>query len=405
MPKKFLLIKAIDHSMWRNLHHLMELLLVAEITQRIPVVYWGTTCLYNKVLYNNAFDLYFEPISPYTIYDVINKDFSYYPPIWKYDNLTSDDPNKNMLNYRNIGDIIGSNATVVVSDVNFYISRIIPFIKKEHSVYGMTPLQIYRYLFDKYLILKPDINEEIQHFFKANFKNSNNILAIHMPGDISLDIYPQIKRYYSNMVYHPDNPNMNSKRKKVKLRMDHFKVDENIQNHEIVRFLNVTQKGDPYKLLYPEIKSLMNKYNIEKIFLITDREDIIDEFSKQYGSMLVYTDYERIPRNDSREQEYLENHLNMRSKGIEILLDTYIASMCGFFIGYGFSNQSFAVTHLKDWSETNIKLAYWKFDKLFNFTYEYVKSGRYSPEEADGKYKLIAKRTENSFKKIQSIFK
>lgn len=407
MPQnKYLLIKAISHSLWKNVHHLMELLLVAEITERIPVVYWGTNCLYQKEIYNNAFDLYFEPISSYNIYDVINSAYTFYPPIWKYDNLTSDDPNKERLQYRNIGDFMGSHADVLVSDISIYITRIIPFIKKEHPAYGMTPLQIYRYLFNKYLKLKPDIHAEIQQFYDQNFSNGSHVLAVHMPGDFTLDIYSQIKRYNNiNMLYHPINPNIRSKNKKMIPRSDHFLVDDTIHQHEIVRLLKVTQTGDPYLILNSEIEAILRKYNIHKIFLITDREDIIEEYSKVFGSMLIYSNYERVPKNDSRKVEYLENHLNKRSKGIEILKDTYIASMCDFFIGYGFSNLSYGVTHLKDWSDTNIKLTYWMYEKLFNFSYEFLKTGRYSPEEADGKYQLRAKITENSLKKIQSVFK
>lgn len=407
MPQnKYLLIKAISHNLWKNIHHLMELLLVAEITERIPVVYWGTNCLYKEEIYNNAFDLYFEPISSYDIYDVINSDYTFYPPIWKYDNLTSDDPNKSRLQYRNIGDFVGSDADVLVSDINIYITRIIPFIKKEHPEYGMTPLQIYRYLFNKYLKLKPDIRAQIQQYYNKNLGNGSHVLAVHMPGDFTLDIYEQIKRYNDiNMLYHPISPNIRSKNKKMVPRSDRFLVDDTIHQHEIVRFLKVTQTGDPYLILNSEIENILRKYNIDKIFLITDREDIIEEYSKVFGSMLIYSNYERVPKNDTRKVEYLENHLNKRSKGIEILMDTYIASKCDFFIGYGFSNLSYGVTHLKDWSDTNIKLTYWMYDKLYNFTYEFMKTGRYAPEEADGKYKLMAKVTENSFKKIQSVFK
>ncbi|RDY30577.1 hypothetical protein [Lachnotalea glycerini] len=405
MPQKFLLIKAISHNLWKNLHHVMELLLVAEITGRKPIVYWGCSCLYQDVLYNNAFDLYFEPISDCDIYDVINKKFTFYPPIWTYDNLTSDDPNKSNLCYRNIGDFIGSQADVVISDVSIYITRIIPFITKDHPTYAMTPLQIYRYLFDKYLKLKPDIKKEIEQYYDTNLGSANHVLAIHMPGDFTLDIYPQIKRYNINMIYHPVNPNTRSKSKKPKKRYDHFKVDDTIYQHEIVRLLKVTQHGDPYKILNKEVQITLKNFHIDKIFLITDREDILEEFSLEFGSMLFYSNYKRTPINDSREPVYIENHLNNRSKGIEILRDTYIATMCDFFIGYGFSNLSYGVTHLKDWPETNIKLTYWMFEKLYNFSYERIKTGRYSPEEADGKYRLMTKMTKNSIKKVQRVFK
>lgn len=403
--KKFILIKAISHNLWRNIHHLTELLLVAELTDRIPIVYWGTNCLYKKEIYNNAFELYFEPISPYNIYDVIHPELTYYPPIWKYDNLTSDDPDKERLKYRNIGDMMGSNADVVVSDANIYVSRIIPFIHKEHPTYGMTPLQIYRYLFNKYLKLKPDIQTKIQQYYNNNIKSAGHVLAVHMPSDFTLDIYTQIQKYNNMMVYHPLNLSLLGENKKIKDRRDHFLVDETIHLHEIVRLFDVTQSGDPYKILNPEIRSMLKRFNIDKIYLITDREDIVEEYKKSFDSLLIYNNYERIPKNDSRKAEFLENHLNKRSKGIEILLDTYIASMCDFFIGYGFSNLSYGVTHLKNWSDTNIKLIYWMYDKLYNFTYEFMPTGRYAPEEADGKYKLMTKVAGNSLKKIQRVFK
>ncbi|MDF2941980.1 MAG: GDP-fucose protein O-fucosyltransferase [Herbinix sp.] len=406
MPEdKYLLIKAISHDIWKNVNHLMELLLVAELTGRKPVVYWGTNCLYKEVIHNNAFDLYFESISPYTIYDVISIGFTYFPPMWKYDNLTSDDPDKAKRMYRNIGDIMGSDANVVVSDSNIYVSRVIPFITKNHPAYGMTPQQIYRYLFNKYLKLKPDIDKEIQQFYDKNFKNAGHVLAVHMPGDFTLDIYPQIQEYNNLMLYHPRNLNSLTHPKKLKDRTDNFLVDDTIYLHEIVRLLKVTQQGDPYKLFHPEIRSILGKFNIDKIFLITDREDILEEYSKLYGSMLVYTKCERVPKNDAHKVEHLENHLNKRSKGIEILKDTYLAAKCDFFLGYGFSNLSHGVTHLKDWSDTNIKLTYWMYEKLYNFSYGLRKTGRNAPEEADGKYRLMTKIVGNSMKRVRRVFK
>lgn len=403
--EKFLLIKAVSHSLWKNVHHLLELLLVAEITGRVPVVYWNSSCLYKEEIYHNGFELYFQPISQYTIYDVINQEFTYYPPIWKYDNLTSDDPNKEKLIYRNIGDMIGSDADVVVSDLNLNISKLIPFVTSQHPVYGLTPLQIYRYLFQKYILLKPEITKEIQQSYEKIIDPSEQVLAVHIPGDFTVDIYNQIREYYNkDNIYHPNTLSWLYRTKKLKDRKDRFLVDETTHLHEIVRFFNVMQYGDPYLLFHTEIKSFLKKYGIHKIFLITDREDILEEYQKTYGSAVTFYNYERTAKNDTRMAEYFETPLNKRSKGVEILKDAYTAAQCDFFIGYGFSNISYGITHLKEWSDTNIKLAYWMFDDLYNFSYELMKTGRYAPKEADGKYRLLAKMTKNSIKKIQRVF-
>jgi hypothetical protein len=407
MPNdRFLLIKAISHSIWKNVHHLIELLLVAELTERIPVIHWGANIMDNGVIFENRFDMYFEPLSPYSIHNLIRPEYTYYPPIWKYDNVMSDDSNRFIRMYRNTGDIMASDANVVVSDINIPIKHIIPWVPKDHPVYGMTPIQIYRYLFYKYIHLKPDVAKEIKEFLDLMLKSEEPVLAVHLPGDFTLDIYPQIQEYINlTRLYHPNNLNWFSPSKGHKKRSDRFQVDETAHLHEIVRLLKVKQSGDPYKLYHPEIRNMLGKYTISKIFLITDREDILEEYKRLYGPMLVYNNYERIHKNDAGRLDPHENNPNARSHGLNIIKDTYIASQCDFFIGYGSSNLSHAVTHLKYWSETNIKLTYWMFEKLYNFSYEFMKTGRYSPEESDGKYRLLIQQAGNLIKRLQRVFK
>jgi hypothetical protein len=120
--------------------------------------------------------------------------------------------------------------------------------------------------------------------------------------------------------------------------------------------------------------------------------------------MVLYSKCERISPGENGKTEQLETFLNKRSKGIEILKDTFIAALSTFFLGYGASSLSHAVIRLKSWPETNVKLAYWHFDKVYDFTYEFVKTGRNAPEESDGKYKLMLKNIENKFKKIAVVF-
>ena len=59
--------------------------------------------------------------------------------------------------------------------------------------------------------------------------------------------------------------------------------------------------------------------------------------------------------------KYLDSYIVKRRAGIDILKDTYLASMCDFFIGNDFSSLSHAVTIMKDWPEGNAKLLYWEY--------------------------------------------
>ena len=307
MPNdRFLLIKSWGCGFWSDVDHVMGQLLVAELTNRIPVVYWGTNSLYAESFKSNAFDLYFEPVSDYTVYDVIKPQYTYFPPVWKYDNIMVEDLDKITWIYRNLGEMMSSDADVVVSDVHYFIRPIINFITKDHWAYGMTAQQIYRGLFDKYIRLKPDIEQEIQDFFDKKLKEGTPLLGVHIRGG------------------------------------DKIREVENLSH------LN--------KRYHTEINSYTDKYDIKKILLLTDCEEILDEFLKLYGSKVVFTDCRRGAINATDNAPHLQDYTNKRRKGIEIIKDTYLASKCDFFIGNGYSNVSYTVKRLRDWPEENIIL-------------------------------------------------
>jgi len=405
MPNhRFLLIKGLSHNFWANAHQTAEMLLAAELTGRIPVVHWGTECQHNGVVYNSAFDMYFEPISAYSMDDVSRPDYTYDPPTWRYDNLTIDDAGRFSRSYRNAGQIMDSVANVVVSDISIPVKHFLPWITTDHAEYGMSPDQIYRYLFRKYLHLKPDIGREIQELYASRLNNAEPVMAVHLPGDLAVDIYPQILQFHKlNNLATMKMPNLPRRYGKIR-RTDRFLVDETTHLHEIVRLLPANQIGDPYRLFHPEIRHMLGKNAISKIFLSTDREEIVEQFAQLYGPMLVYNGYERIPKNDARNGEPSETHLNARRKGLDAVKDAYLAARCDFFVGYGGSHLSLAVSRLKDWPETNLKLMYWMLPKYYNFSYEMIKTGRYAPEEFDGKYRLFMKRAANLLHRVKRAF-
>jgi len=305
---RFLLIKSWGCGFWSDVDHVMGQLLAAELSNRIPVVYWGSNSLYSESFKGNAFELYFEPVSNFTLDDLVRPGFTYYPPIWNDKNLKVEDLDKIAWTYRNLGDMMASNANVVVSDTHYFVRPLIPYIPKTHWAYGMTAHQIYRCLFDKYIRLKPDIQQEIQEFYDEHMKDYKPLLGVHMRGG------------------------------------DKVKEVENLSH------LN--------KKYYQKVEEFVNRYDIRKILLLTDCEEILDEFRKRYGNMLIYTDAKRGQLSDTQNAPHLTSYSERRRKGIEIIKDTYLASMCQFFIGNGYSNVSYTVKRLRDWPEDNIFLFY-----------------------------------------------
>lgn len=305
---RFLLIKAWGWGFWADMDHLIGQLLVAELTNRIPVVSWGTNSLYSDSIITNAFELYYEPVSSYTLRDVARPEYTFYPPIWNYVNVMIEDLDKITYTYRDIGTMMSSNANVVVSDVHYFARFIMEYIKKDHWAYGLTPIQIYRCLIEKYLKLKPDITLRIDEFYNQYLKDNTPLLGIHVRG-----------------------------------------------TDKIIEVANLPYLNKRYHQI---IKNYCAQFDIKKILMITDSQEILEEYKKLYGNMIISTDAKRSQTNSEHTATQVDNYINRRSKGVEVLVDTYLAAKCDFFIGNGYSNVSFSVNRLKWWQESHITLLY-----------------------------------------------
>lgn len=315
---RFLLIKALGGSIWADVDHVICQILAAELTNRIPVVYWGMESLYIGSISTNAFELFFEPVSNCTLSDAVRPDFTYYPPTWAYENVTAEDTERSRMQYRDLKSMMECCANVVVSDVYYPLRSIMSWIHSDHWAYGKTPYQIYRALYDKYLRIKPEIKREIQKFINTNpnFRDERPILGVHVRGDA---IVTEVAQIY-----------------------------------------------DLNELYKPYIWQYIVRYNVRHLFLITDSNKIARQYKRLYGvnEMLISSDSKKLPL-QKRIATCLLDYPNKRHKGVElvkdtveIIKDTYLASQCDFFIGNGYSSLSNTVLRLKDWSETNIKLLY-----------------------------------------------
>ncbi len=339
---RFLLIKPWCYRLWSDVEHVMGQLLIAEITNRVPVVYWPTHCLHNGFIHTNGFELYFEPIYDYNIFNLIKPGYTFYPPFWDADNLLAEDLYKDTWVYRSIGDLISSNANVVVGDVYFSILEIIPFIKKDNAAYGMTAREIYRYLYKKFISIKRDILAEVQGFYQSWLKDRHPLLAVHVRKEEDGLVIDERKDMADEHYWHRNNRKYGEKR--IKNRKGKY------------LFLGKGKMLKANMEYHAEIRKLMNKYTIRGIFLLTDSEELKKEFRKMYNDLIVSTDCKRISGSDLVCN--LENPMVKRRRGIETVKDAYIAAQCDFFIGNDFSSMSRAIYRLKDWPAANVTLLF-----------------------------------------------
>ncbi len=319
MPtERFLFIKAIGHSIWADVDHVLCQVFAAELTGRVPVVYWGMESMYSAAMDVNSFNLFFEPVSSCTVEDAVKPEFTYFPPTWEYGNVLAEDTDRLKMEDRSLKEQMESSANVVVSDVYYPLRAMLPWVGSGHWAYGKTPVQIYRTLFSRYLRPRPEVTREIRKYINTHpdFRDERPIIGVH--------------------------------------------VRENAIVNEVAQLYDLNEF---YK---PRIWDFVVRYNARHIFLITDSKKLFKQYRKLYGKngLLMVTDSKKELFRP-RIMTCLLDYPNKRRKGvelekdtIEIIVDTYLAAQCDFFIGNGYSNLSNTVLRMKDWPETNIKLLY-----------------------------------------------
>ncbi len=302
--QKFLLIKAWGSGFWADIDHVLGQLLLAEITGRTPIVLWGKNSLYHDGTCDNAFELYFEPVSDCTPEQLSTEGLSYFPPKWNQHNYNVPEINKSDGDYSRMASLyfLNRNENVIIGDFHTYISDLLPWIEPRNPLSKKSPQQVYHYLIKKYIHLKPDIIEEITRYWSEQIKGKQ-VLAVHIRGS--------------------------------------DKIIESTELNEI----NLQYHG--------EIEKHLSRMSNAFIFLLTDSSLILDEYKKKYGDKLFYRD---CARTESTVGIHYQEHSDKRHIGIEIIIDTYIASMCHAFVGYGGTNVSTSILHLKDWAGHDVTL-------------------------------------------------
>ncbi|HHW01044.1 MAG TPA: hypothetical protein GXX36_16030 [Clostridiaceae bacterium] len=302
---KFLLIREIGQGLWNELHHVLTQLLVAEIMQRIPVVYWGKGSLYASSGCFNAFEQFFLPISSYSIHDLAKEEFSFHPEGWNSANILMPAQGYSIDDKHVAGPLEECGADVCVRSAYVDVEKIIPLIPEENPLFGLNRRDLFHHLINKYIRLQKEAQSFIDAFYDEHMKDTA-FLAVHIRSS--------------------------------------DKIAEVQHLHEL---------NGRYTL---EIEKILQANPGIRIFLMTDCIEILEEYKKRYGKLLIHTDCRRVPKDGLgvHFQEYPDNKM----KGLEIIRDTWLAARCDFFIGNGYSNVSAAISELKNWENDRIKLLY-----------------------------------------------
>jgi len=299
---KFLLIKSTGNGFWYDMHHVLTQLYFAEITNRIPVVYWGKNCLYSIDQQSDAFSQFFQPVSQYSIEDLEKPGLTYYPEVWNSENLRDESP---ALDFEcSLDGLISSNADVVVQKDFIEHENIMHWVEK-HPMYGFISRYLYSAMLKKYIRLQPLAVDEINEFYNLNMREYP-FIAVHIRGSdkvVEVSFLQEINRRYPA---------------------------------EIDKFLKICPNA--------------------RLFLMTDCSDILEQYKTLYPDIVISTKCKRVVQNGPG--SHYQNYEDKAQKGLEIIKDTWLAARCDYFIGNGYSNVSLAITELKDWDNSRVKLLY-----------------------------------------------
>jgi protein O-GlcNAc transferase len=291
-----LLIKAWGFGFWSDMNHIFGCLLLAEITGRVPVTHWGLNSLFTDGTDSDAFRLYFEPVTHFSVADLESLgDSTFFPSKWSPDSLRRD----NFAKWDGKGSRLSGSfylrrrEMIAVSDFYIHLPDLLPFIPVTHEWHGKTANEVYRLVADRYLRLRPHILAEIDAFHRENMSDATPIIAVHARG--------------TDKFREPDY--------RLSLRA----------------YFDIIERDAPNW----------------RIFLLTDQAQYAEAFDERYGPRMIVTD---AHRSRSKVAVHHDRSVDAVRLGVEVIKDTYLALRCQKFVGQGLSNPSCMVAVLKDWA-------------------------------------------------------
>ncbi|MEI6827415.1 MAG: glycosyltransferase [Desulfuromonadales bacterium] len=295
---RFLLIKAWGYGFWSEVHHLATQLLLAELTQRTPIILWGRNCLFRKDTDINAFNHFFQEISSIGL-DDIPRTASIFPGKWTWNNIYEE----NITKWEGYGSHLAAQflfdrpETLLVSDFFSTIASIVPWIGPSSKYYGLTDDALYAEMFQKYLKPIPSILAKVDDFFTQNMQGRLWV-GVHVRGS--------------------------------------DKVNE--ASH-------IAQTNAKYFGFIDRIIELNPSIGI---FLLTDSQPTMEAYTSRYGDKLLCTHASRSASNVG--VHYMDNQDSI-AIGEEVLVDALLALKCDYFVGNMESNVSVAIVSMRDWPQ------------------------------------------------------
>lgn len=295
---RYLLIRAWGFGFWSDVSHVLGQLLLAEITDRVPVIHWGAGSRFSDGR-GEAFRHFFRPVSQAVIDDLPASELEYFPPKWTRDAAVGPDRSKFDGEWSRMDAIyfLERPEAVLVSDFFTPVAGMLPWIPSTHQDHGRRPVDIMRRLAASYLRPIPELQHRVDTFVESRLADRRWI-AVHLRGsDKSLE-----------------------------------SADLDLVNDEIMDEADLAIVGE----------------TDARVLLISDDERLVERARVRWGERVLTTD---VCRTSSDQGVHYLAGLDPIALGREVLMDAMIAVRCGRFIGNGQSNVSAMIECLREWPE------------------------------------------------------
>jgi protein O-GlcNAc transferase len=294
---RYLLIKAWGAGFWSDVTHTLGCLLLAEISNRVPVTHWGSASRFGDGSDRDAFSLHFEPISPLRLGALPRFEVSdIFPRKWSAENLARDDVKKFTMRAARAGaiNLLNRQEGLVVADFYIGVIDLLPWLPDSHPMQGRPVDEVYRYLIAKYLKPVREVVTAVDEFYERHLV-ARRTVAVHVRGS--------------------------DKRGESK---------------------SLPQLNERY------FESLRGSDVEEKILLLTEDTRLLSRFRQTFGARIIATECQRTSNDLALHRKKTRDGMRL---GREVMIDSYLAARCSRFIGNGHSNVSAIIAVLKDWAD------------------------------------------------------
>jgi protein O-GlcNAc transferase len=310
---RYLLIREWSAGFWSDVDHVLGMCVLAELTGRVPLVWWGAQSRFaSSAGGNNAWEQFFAPLSDATLEDI--ERLPRYPEKWTAASLTGPvrsrwtGPGSRLSGL----ELLDRQEDLVISDFHSGMRALLSWLPASHPLARATLQAAYRSLARKYLRPHPEIVAEADRFAAARF-GTRPMIAAHMRGS--------------------------------------DKVEE-------VNELDGVLAGY-FRILDERLAARPDA----GLFVLTDDERVRATCEARYGTRLVMTPCARSGSNVG--VHFLPDRDPVRT-GVEVMVDSLLATRCSEFIGLAASNVSLYVSYLKDWAPDSCHLINENAHELWN---------------------------------------